>query len=140
MIALFAIGQLSAQSSIVTELAKPNDKNHKVIVHQSDHITEIVQASTEQPARGTTVDGFRLQIYSGNKGPKSRNRAYEIKSEIEGSSLNLEIYVLYAVPFWKVQVGNCLTRTEANELRQRFLEKFPEFASDAYVVPVKIQN
>lgn len=135
-----AVSALGAQTNAVTLLAQPNEQSHKVVVHQSDHITEVVQASTEQPARGTTVDGFRLQIYSGNKGPKSRNRAYEIKEEVEGANMKLDIYVIYAVPFWKVQVGNCLNRTEANELRKRFLERFPEYASEAYVVPVKIQN
>ena len=129
-----------AQVSAIDVLSLPNDNDHKVVVHHSDHIDEIVQASVEQPALGTTVDGFRLQVYYGNKGSKSRTRAYEIKEEIESGSENLDVYVIYLVPYWKVQVGNCLTREEANELRKDFLERFPSYSAEAYVVPVKIQR
>lgn len=131
---------LRAQVSVADILAEPNSKDNKVVVHHSDHIEEIVQASVEQPAHGTTVDGFRLQIFYGNKGPKSRARAYEIKEEIESGSEKLDVYVIYSVPFWKVQIGNCLTRAEANELRKDFLERFPDYSAEAYVVPVKIQR
>lgn len=116
-------------------------KAQEIYTHHSAHIDELLKAQNEQPARGTTIDGFRVQIFNGNKGPKSRNRAYEIKGELEASAIsNLDIYVLYAVPFWKVQIGNCTTRTEAEELRKTFLERFPDFAADAYIVPVKIQK
>lgn len=143
-ISLFVILSLAvvihAQVSAADMLATPNSDNNKVVVHHSDHIDEIVQASVEQPAHGTTVDGFRLQIFSGNKGPKSRDKAYEIKEVIESGSDNLDIYVIYSVPYWKVQVGNCLTRDEANELRRDFLDRFPDYSAEAYVVPVKIQK
>ena len=131
---------LRAQVSVTDILAAPNDNNHKVVVHHSDHIDEIVMASAEQPAQGTTVDGFRLQVFYGNKGTKSRTRAYEIKEEIESGNPELDVYVIYLVPYWKVQVGNCLTREEANQLRKDFLERFPSFSAEAYVVPVKIQR
>ena len=113
----------------------------EIVIHHSAHIDQLIKAVSEQPAVGTTIDGFRVQIFNGNKGSKSRDRAYEIKREIESSAMtNLDIYVLYAVPFWKVQIGNCTTRAEAEELRKAFLEKFPDFIADAYIVPVKLQK
>lgn len=116
-------------------------KSQNIVTHHSAHIEELIKAVSEQPAVGTTVDGFRVQIFNGNKGTKSRNRAYEIKEEIESSAMSsMDIYVLYVVPFWKVQIGNCTTRTEAEELRKTFLERFPDFSADAYIVPVKLQK
>lgn len=116
-------------------------KAQEIVTHHSAHIEELINAVSEQPATGTTVDGFRVQIYNGNKGSKSRNRAYEIKEEIESSAIDdIDIYVLYAVPFWKVQIGNCSTRAEAEELRKKFLDKFPDYTADAYIVPVKWQK
>lgn len=140
IVASFMAVAVRSQVSVTDMLAVPNNEDNKVVVHHSDHIDEIVQASVEQPAHGTTVDGFRVQVFYGNKGPKSRAKAYEIKEEIESGSEKLDVYVIYSVPFWKVQVGNCLTRTEANELRKDFLERFPAYSEDAYVVPVKIQR
>lgn len=137
---VFAVNGWS-QQRVLNRLASSNDENHKVVVHQSEEVTKLMQAATEQSViRGTTIDGFRLQIFSGNQGAKSRNRAYDIKEDIEKVARDLDIYVLYAVPFWRVQVGNCSSRAEANELKKAFLEKFPEFSSEAYVVPVKIQK
>ncbi len=113
----------------------------QIITHHSEKIDELIKAPTEQQLLGITVDVFRVQVYNGNKGSKSRNRAYEIKGELEASSVEgLDIYVLYTAPFWKVQIGNCSTRAEAEELRKKFLEKFPDFTADAYIVPVKLQK
>jgi len=126
---------------IVLVMACYSMNAQEVITHHSAHVDELINAVAEQPATGTTIDGFRVQIFNGNKGSKSRNRAYEIKEMIESSAIdNMDIYVLYAVPFWKVQIGNCTTRTEAEELRKTFLEKFPDFVADAYIVPVKLQK
>jgi len=126
---------------IVLGMALYSANAQEIVTHHSAHIEELINAVSEQPAHGTTIDGFRVQIFNGNKGTKSRNRAYEIKEEIESSAIsNLDVYVLYAVPFWKVQIGNCTTRKEAEELRKTFLERFPNFVADAYIVPVKLQK
>ncbi len=127
---------------IVLCLAVCIAKSQNIVTHHSEHIEELINAVSEQPAiGGATIDGFRVQVFNGNKGTKSRNRAYEIKEEIESSAIsNLDVYVLYVVPFWKVQIGNCTTRAEAEELRKTFLERFPDFTADAYIVPVKFQK
>ncbi len=113
----------------------------QIVVHHSEQIDELIKSPAEQQLLGITVDVFRVQVYNGNKGTKSRTRAYEIKDEVEASSMNdLDIYVIYTVPFWKVQIGNCNTRAEAEELRKRFIDKFPDYSADAYIVPVKLQK
>lgn len=113
----------------------------QIVVHHSEQIDELIKAPAEQQLLGITVDVFRVQVYNGNKGSKSRTRAYEIKDEVEASSMNdVDIYVLYSAPFWKVQIGNCNTRAEAEELRKRFIDKFPDYSADAYIVPVKLQK
>lgn len=129
------------QESIVKKLSVENGDGNKVVVHQTADTRDLVQSSLDVAiGTGVTVDGFRLQIFSGNKGSKSRNEAYKIKEDIEKVATDVDIYVLYMVPFWRVQIGNCLTRGEANELKASFLSKFPEYSNEAYIVPVKIQR
>lgn len=129
------------QESIVKKLSVENGEGNKVVVHQTSDTRDLVQSASDVAVgAGVTVDGFRLQIFSGNKGSKSRNMAYKIKEDIEKVANDVDIYVLYMVPFWRVQIGNCLTRNEANELKTSFLSKFPEYSDEAYIVPVKIQK
>jgi hypothetical protein len=48
------------------------------------------------------------------------------------------VYVISEPPFWKVRVGNFLTRDEANQHKESILELFPELQNSTYVVPDKI--
>ena len=82
--------------------------------------------------------GYRIQIFSGNRGTVSRNRAFEIKDIISDKEPTLDIYVTYTSPFWKVRLGNCATHEKAQSLRTWIIEQFPEFATETYIVPSQV--
>ena len=84
--------------------------------------------------------GFRIQIYSSNRGASARERAFEIKNILVSKHPKLadEIYITYTSPFWKVRVGNCQTNAKAQELRQWIIAEFPEFTTETYIVPSMI--
>ena len=86
------------------------------------------------------VKGFRIQIFSSNRGASARERAFEIKEILVSKHPNLadEIYITYTSPFWKVRVGNCQTNAKAQELRQWIIAEFPEFTTETYIVPSMI--
>ena len=86
------------------------------------------------------VKGFRIQIYSSNRGASARERAFEIKDILVSKHPNLadEIYITYTSPFWKVRIGNCHTNAKAQELRQWIIAEFPEFTTETYIVPSMI--
>ncbi len=86
------------------------------------------------------VKGFRIQIFSSNKGTSARERAFEIKEILVSKHPNLadEIYISYTSPFWKVRVGNCETNAKAQELRQWIIAEYPEFTTETYIVPSMI--
>jgi hypothetical protein len=83
------------------------------------------------------VKGFRIQIFSSNRGASARERAFEIKEILVSKHPNLadEIYITYTSPFWKVRVGNCATNDKAQELRRWIIAEFPEFTTETYIVP-----
>ena len=84
--------------------------------------------------------GFRIQIYSSNRGASARERAFEIKNILVSKHPKLadEIYITYTSPFWKVRVGNCQTNAKAQELRQWIIAEFSEFTTETYIVPSMI--
>lgn len=86
------------------------------------------------------VKGFRIQIFSSNRGALARERAFEIKDILlsKHPSLEDEIYITYTSPFWKVRIGNCQTNAKAQELRRWIIAEFPEFAVETYIVPSMI--
>ena len=86
------------------------------------------------------VKGFRIQIFSSNRGASARERAFEIKDILVSKHPKLadEIYITYTSPFWKVRVGNCTTNAKAQELRQWIIAEFPEFTTETYIVPSMI--
>lgn len=61
---------------------------------------------------GTRVKrrGFRVQIYSG----ASRNEAYATQSRFKSQNANMDTYVNYHEPNYRVKVGNFTSREEAN--------------------------
>ena len=86
------------------------------------------------------VKGFRVQIFSSNRGTSARERAFEIKDILVTKHPKLvdEIYITYTSPFWKVRIGNCETNAKAQELRQWIIAEFPEFTTETYIVPSMI--
>ena len=86
------------------------------------------------------VKGFRIQIFSSNRGASARERAFEIKDILVSKHPKLadEIYITYTSPFWKVRIGNCQTNAKAQELRQWIIAEFPEFTTETYIVPSMI--
>ncbi len=102
----------------------------------------VIFAAIEKKATSDAeeVKGFRIQIFSSNRGASARERAFEIKEILVSKHPNLadEIYITYTSPFWKVRVGNCQTNTKAQELRQWIIAEFPEFTTETYIVPSMI--
>ena len=108
----------------------------KVNVYQSDEIEYITLNTFNRVLR--EVKGYRVQIFSSNSGPVARDEAFEIEKLILESGSNLEVYVIYESPFWKVRIGNCLTRLEAQALLIKVRELFPDYSNESYVVPTNI--
>jgi hypothetical protein len=83
------------------------------------------------------VKGFRVQVYASNQQQIAKNESILLQQEME-KKLSDPVYVISEPPFWKVRVGNFLTRDEANQHKESILELFPELQNSTYVVPDKI--
>ncbi len=107
-------------------------------IHQDSAIFLAIEKKISNEAE--EVKGFRIQIFSSNRGATARERAFEIKEILVSKHPNLadEIYITYTSPFWKVRIGNCTTNTKAQELRQWIIAEFPEFTTETYIVPSMI--
>jgi hypothetical protein len=120
-------------------LSEPDALTGAVInVYQDSAILAMIGKRSVSEAE--EVKGFRIQIFSSNKGASARERAFEIKDILVSKHPNLadEIYISYTSPFWKVRIGNCETNAKAQELRRWIIAEFPEFTTETYIVPSMI--
>ncbi len=109
----------------------------KVVLHQDERIKTLVQHKREMQLRTMTygnTDGFRVQVFSSNEQRTAKTQANKVEERVKARFPELAIYVSYASPFWKVRVGDCLTQTEATQLRDDLHKIFPDLKQSTYVV------
>jgi cell division septation protein DedD len=68
--------------------------------------------TTGEPGRSTY--GYRVQIFASSQ----KDRAEEIAAEAR-TRFSERVYVVYDAPFYKVRVGDCITRQEADVLKEK---------------------
>ena len=108
------------------------------IVHQDSAIIRLMTDKRLGRVRGEQiVDGFRVQVYASNRQQVAKNEALMLQQRIE-PLLEMPVYALSEPPFWKVRVGNFLTREDANAYKDVLLNMFPDMVGSTYVVPDKI--
>ena len=106
-------------------------KKTAAIESKSDQIKEEAAPGDAEFQKQGTSQGFRVQICA----LSDEERAKEIQRDAILKFINEEVYLIYDSPYYKVRVGNCLTRQEADKLQQFAVEKGFD---DAWVVRTKI--
>lgn len=126
---LFMVGctlQLTAQD-ILSDM--PN-----VRVIQDSAITQLMHDKREGIVHGQIeTTGWRVQIYSSNNQRVSKSEAENLAEQLN-NQLDDPVYVVSQPPFWKVRIGNFLTKEEAMIALNEILIMLPEYRGVAYVV------
>lgn len=78
-----------------------------------------------------SVPGYRIQIYFGNQ----RSKALEIKTDFSKTYPEVNSYVVYQQPYFKVRVGDFKYRLEALKL----LKQIQPFFETAFIVKDEIK-
>ncbi len=107
-----------------------------VIVHQDSLLEMLI--NTPRTSKGNVHKGFRVQIFSSNTAKTAKERAFAIEKRILQKHPDWAIYVSYIAPFWKVRVGDCITKPAAEKLRQFLVKEFPDLQAEIYIVPDQI--
>jgi len=68
----------------------------------------------------TTAPGFRVQVYSG----ADRSQAYAEQARFKRIFPNIETYISYEEPNYRVKVGDFTSRSEAQELMNALKKNF----------------
>jgi len=126
-------------TGIVNEFFDPlilNDEELEIkktisIETKSDQLDQNLSKPDTSYQQPEISPGFRVQICA----VSDEDRAKQIQRDALMKFINEEIYLIYDIPYYKVRVGNCLTRYEADQLQKLAVEKGFE---DAWVVRTNI--
>ena len=114
------------------------DAMPNVVVHQDSAITLLLEDKSYNRHRGQRqVSGFRVQVYASNTPQEAKNEALDLHETLS-SQVSMAVYVISEPPFWKVRLGDFLTREEAIEYKNQLNVLFPHLQGSTYVVPDQV--
>lgn len=116
-----------------------------VTITQSDAVRKLVGNVSSRYSRvlgregnTTILMGYRIQFYNGNLSNsrvEARNRAMQINLLDSGHNA----YISFNAPFWRLLVGDFISRSEANAARTKLISVLPAWAKDSYIVRDKVR-
>jgi hypothetical protein len=145
-IILFGSGLSKAQNpyfSIFDVFEKIPEKGEgTVIIHQSESLkslvgTRIDSGNNVEVVNGKTyliTRGYRVQVYSGNDQRKSKDQAFHMQDQLKKTYPNIQTYVTYNAPFWKLHVGNYRSFEEASAMLRTLKQDFPNIKNEIYII------
>ncbi len=89
--------------------------------HIKQELDSISKVALAQNKEGRYVDGYVIQVYSGN----SREDANQARSKMYEFFAELEPKVSYHQPNFRVKAGKFTDRLKANRIHQQVKEEFP---------------
>lgn len=134
--------QLAPQFSIFDSFEKKSKPGEgAVVVHQSEAIKRMVGTRIDSEnidiVNGKTyliTKGYRVHVYSGNNQRASREEALLLQGQLKKSHPELETYVTFNAPFWKLHIGNFRSFEEASVLLRDLREVFPKKKNELYII------
>jgi hypothetical protein len=84
------------------------------------------------------VNGFRILAFMGNDQKKSRTEAFGRQSQIKAVFSDMETYISYDAPNWRVLIGDFVTREEATFFQETLQKEFPQFGKEMYIITDKV--
>jgi hypothetical protein len=139
--------QQSPYFSIFDLFEKTPEKGEgKVIIHQSESLKTLVgtkiDSNNVDVLSGKTylkTRGYRVQVYSGNDRRKSKDHAHSIQEKLKKMHSDLQTYVTYDAPFWKLHAGNYRSFEEASQMLRTLRQDFPQIKNEIYIVEDEIR-
>jgi len=103
-----------------------SNADSSVVVTKDSRVDELINKQKEINLQKQTMPGYRIQVYFG----VNRQKATEVKSEFSSKHLDVNSYLTYSQPNFKVRVGDFRTRLEA----QKFLKEIQGVYGTSFIV------
>ena len=114
------------------------DEMPHVVFYHDPAVTNLLRERSVGHEGGQyEAKGFRVQVYASNDSGVARNEALKLYEEMS-SKVDVTVHIVSDPPFWKVRLGDFLTREDALQYKQVINQIFPELSGSTYVVPDEV--
>lgn len=118
-------------------ISAQNNRGLRVI--QSDSISKLVEKHKAVNEAHYEINGWRIQIFS-TGGRNSRDLINLQKAEFLSKYSDIQVYIVYQAPYFKLRIGNFRSKMEALYLIEQIKEDYPfAFAVIDKIEPPQIQ-
>ncbi len=111
-------------NNIFLELEDTGSGEGRVRITQDEKLYELVSKHVKLNKDAGGVPGYRIRIFS-DSGQKARQNAREVRARFLEKYEDIEIYMEYDVPYFKLYAGDCRTKSEAIKLLGKLKRDFP---------------
>lgn len=109
----------------------------KVEITGDVQVSELVKKHIEFNERVRTVPGYRVQI-AALSGANSRDQAFELKRRFKEEYPEVEVYIVFTEPNFRIKVGDFTSKLEAYVFMQRIKDSFPGTIVKENVYPIHL--
>ena len=139
----FSVAQAQVRRvTVIEELETPASSEGVVKITADPKIKELIgflSPDTSLDSDNTIkANGFRIQVFMSNDSRTARGEVKAKGNLISSNFQDVKVYESYTPPYWKLFVGDFLTREEAEAFRQKLQRTVPELGKEMYVVQDKI--
>jgi hypothetical protein len=107
-----------------------SQSNSTLTVIADEMLDSIIQSSVEASIKNPGMQGYRIQIYSNS----DRKMANEIRTKCLQLYPDIDVYLIYQQPSFKVRVGDFRNKIEAYPVYRDLLKDF----DNVLIVPDRI--
>lgn len=141
------VGRVQAQvavsdTSIVQYLERPETGGKVKVVQPAELAKRVSRAEGVIKYDGNKgyaqSSGFRIQVFSDNNYRTAKNNALYKEGLIKEAFPEMETYVTFTSPFWRLRVGDFRSYEEAGNALRELKREFPQMAREMRVVRDKI--
>ncbi|WP_159522367.1 SPOR domain-containing protein [Sunxiuqinia indica] len=135
---LFCLSVSAQQSSYNPNQSETENMSQPISqqlpVSQDARIDSLLKRHIAMNKRMNGTDGYRLEVFFGS-GLKAREEAMNVKTEFLTKYPDVQAYMIFQSPDFKVRVGDFRTKNEALALKDRIKKTYP----NAFIVKDIIQ-
>lgn len=114
------------KTNIFDQLLFPDENGKKLYTISQNEKLELLlnhHVATNKARKG--ISGYRIQIYSGS-GTHARNEALKVQAAFMKSFPEIESYLVYIEPYFRVRVGNFRNRAEGFTTFKKVSAVYPQ--------------
>ena len=125
MAIIASVSSVAAQNiSTMRSMLEMRSANGSEITIVEDHSTQEAVMAVEAMGSKGSVLGYRVVLFYDNA-QFAQDRANEIMEQFKKEYPEINAYLVYEKPYFKVSVGDCLSAEEALMLRNKLIRSYP---------------